>query len=285
MSTVSIITDSIASLPPEIIKQYGIKVIPIIMSINGQRYRDQVDITLEEFWKRFDDIKEYVTSAPSQAEFNEIFKDASKESKEIACCLVSKGLSATYESAVQARDAFAAENPGVKIEILDSRTAAGAEAFVVLEMAKAAAEGKNLQEVIKTGEAVIPKTGYLTALETLKYIIRSGRAPKTAYMGELFQVKPIVGQIHDTGMVENMGRARGKEKSLEKIVEMMGEFIDTTKPVRVNVHYTSSLADGEHMKQMVTSKYNCSEVFLTPYSPVISGHTGPIVAISFYPLK
>ncbi len=285
MSKVGIITDSIASLPPEMVKQYDIKVIPIVMSINGQRYRDQVDISLEEFWKRFDDIIEYTTSAPSLSEFIEIFKEATRESHEAACCLVSKGLSATYESAVQARDAFVAENPGVKIEIVDSRTAAGAEAFVAIEMAKAAAAGKSLAEVVQAGKDIIPKVGYLTTLETLKYVIRSGRAPKTAYMGELFQVKPIIGQVHDTGMVENMGRARGKEKSWEKIAELMGEFIDTGKPVRINVHYTNSKEDGERLKNMITSKYNCSEVLFTPYSPLISGHTGPLVAVSFCPLK
>jgi DegV family protein with EDD domain len=285
MSKVGIITDTIASLPAEIVQQYDIKIVPIILNIDGQRLRDQVDITVEEFWKRFDGIKEYSTSAPSITEFQEAFAEVSKKYKEIVCSFVSKALSATFESAVQARDAFVKDNPGVKIEILDSRTAAGAEGFVVLEMAKAAAAGKSLAEIIKTGEEVIPKAGFICAMETLKYIIRSGRAPKTAYMGELFQVKPLVGIVHNTGMVENMGRARGKEKSYEKTVEMIGDFIDVTKPVRVNIHYTSSVADGEHLKQMVTSKYNCSEVFFTPYSPVISGHTGPVVCVAFYPMK
>jgi DegV family protein with EDD domain len=285
MSKVGIITDTIASLPPEIVKQYDIKIVPIILNIDGQRLRDQVDISVDEFWKRFDSIKEYSTSAPSITEFQEVFAEVSKKYKEIICSFVSRGLSATYESAVQARDAFAAENPGIKIEILDSRTAAGAEGFVVLEMAKAAAEGKTLADILKVGEAVIPKTGFICAMETLKYIIRSGRAPKTAYMGELFQVKPLVGIVHNTGIVENMGRARGKEKSYEKTVEMMADFIDTGRPIRVNIHYTSSISDGEHLKQMVTSKYNCSEVFLTPYSPVISGHTGPVVCVAFYPMK
>jgi DegV family protein with EDD domain len=285
MSGVGIITDTISSLPPEIIQQYGIKIVPIVLSINGERLRDQVDISVEEFWKRFDTIKEYTTSAPSLAEFIEAFTEFSRDHKEIVCCFVSKGLSATYESAVQARDEFARANPGIKIEILDSRTAAGAEGFIVLEMAKAAAAGKSLAEVIKAGEDTIPRVGFICALETLKYIIRSGRAPKTAYMGELFQVKPLVGIVHNTGVVENMGRARGKEKSYEKIVELMGDYIDINNPVAVNIHYTASVQDGEHLKQMVTSRYKCSEVFFTPYSPVISGHTGPVVCVSFYPMK
>jgi len=285
MSKVGIITDTIASLPADFVNKYGIKIIPIIFNINGKRYRDQVDMSTEDFWKIFDDIKEYTTSAPSISEYLEIFEEASKTTDSIACTFVSKALSATYESAVQAKEAFIKDHPNIKIELLDSRLAGGAEGFVVMEMAKAAEAGKNLEEVIKAGKDTIPGAGYFSALATLKYIIRSGRAPKTAYMGELFQVKPIVGQINDTGLVENMGRARGKEKSYEKLVELMAQYVDSNKPVSIFIHYTDSKADGEHLKQMVTSHFKCDEVFLTPYSPVISGHTGPIVAVAFYPRK
>ncbi len=282
MAKVGIVTDTIACLPAEITREYGIGMVPLALNINGKPYRDQIDLNPDDFWKMFKDIKEFTTGAPPLAEFTGIFREASKTSNSIACTFVSKALSATFEAAIQARDLFKKENPGVNIEIVDSRTAAGAQGFIVLEMARAAQAGKNLAEVVSVANDMVPKVRFLVAMETLKYLIKSGRAPKTAYMGELFQVKPIIGMVSNTGLVENMGRARGKEKALAKLIELMGQYVDGNKPIHVNVHYTDSIEDGEQLKQLVTSRFNCTEVYFTSYTPVMSGHTGPVVAVSFY---
>ncbi len=282
MAKVGIVTDTIACVPPEIIKEYGIRTVPLALNINGKPYRDQVDIKPEEFWKMFKDIKEFTTGAPPLTDFTDIFKDLSKTTNDIACTFVSKAFSATYEAAVQARDLFKKENPRVNFEIIDSRTAAGAQCFIVQEMARAAKAGKSLAEVVQIANSMVPRVKFVVTMETLKYLIKSGRAPKTAYMGELFQVKPIIGMVNNTGLVENLGRARGKEKALAKLVDLMGEYIDSSKPVHINVHYTNSIEDGEQLKKLVTSRFNCTEVYMTDYTPVMSGHTGPVVAVSFY---
>jgi DegV family protein with EDD domain len=252
------------------------------MTINGKPLRDQVDITPEQFWKQFNEVKEFTTGAPPMTDFTDIFKDLAKSTNNIACTFVSKALSATYEAAVQARDLFKKDNPNVNIELIDSRTAAGAQAFIAMEMGKASKAGKSLQDVVKAANDMIPRVKFFCAMETLKYLIKSGRAPKTAYMGELFQVKPIIGMVNNTGVVENLGRVRGKEKSFARMVEMIGEHADTSKPLHVFCHYTNSIEDGELLKKMVTDKYKCEEVYLTSYTPVMSGHTGPVVAVAFY---
>lgn len=282
MTRVGIITDSIACLPPEIIKEYDIAIVPVALNINGKSYRDGIDINPDGFWKMFPDMKEFTTGAPALSEYTDILSDMSKTTDSIVGIFVSKALSAIGEAAVQASDLFKKENPGVNLEIIDSRTAAGAQGFIVEEMARAARGGKNLAEVVQVATDTIPRVKFFTAMETLKYLIKSGRAPKTAYMGELFQVKPIIGMVNNTGLVENMGRVRGKEKSLARLLELMEEHVDTSQPIRVNVHYTASIEDGERLKQMVTSKFNCTVAYLTPYTPVMSGHTGPVVAVSFY---
>ena len=282
MAKVGIVTDTISCLPPEIIEKYDIRILHVALNINGKPYRDGVDINPDGFWKMFPDIKEFTTGAPALSEYNDILADLSKTTDSIVAIFVSKGLSAINEAAVQASDLFKKENPGVNIEILDSRTAAGAQGFVVEEMARAANDGKSLAEVVQVANDTIPRVKFVTVMETLKYLIRSGRAPKTAYMGELFQVKPIIGMLNNTGLVENLGRARGKEKALARLLEIMGEYVEASQPVRVNVHYTDSIENGEQLKQMVTARFNCTETYFTPYTPVMAGHTGPVVAVSFY---
>lgn len=282
MTKVGIVTDSISCLTPDNINKYGIGIVPISLNINGRFYRDLVEMSPENFWKIFPDIKEFTTGAPALAEFTNIFQELSRNTDRIACIFVSQALSATYGAALQARDLFRKDHPEVKIEVIDSRTAAGAQGFVALEMARAAEAGKSLAEVVQVANEMIPKVRFVCAMETLKLLIKIGRAPKTAYVGELFQIKPIIGMVNNTGLVENLGRSRGMEKTMLKLVELMGQYINPDQPVHVNIHFTNSAADGEQLKKLVTSRFNCVELYFTPYSPVICGAVGPVIAVAFY---
>jgi len=282
VSNVAIITDTISCLPAEKFEEYDIGIVPITMTIDGQDFRDRVDITPDQFWAQFDEMKEFATAAPPMEEYFKVFEQAMKKSRDIAVILVTKELSATHEAAVEARDLFLKDHTDVNIEIVDSRTASGAEGFVTLEMAKAARAGNSLADVIKVAEDMIPRVRWYCAMETLKYLIKIGRAPKTAYMGELFQVKPIIGMVNNTGVVESGWRARGLNKSMEKMVEMMGQYLDPARPAHINFHYTNSIENGQYMIKLVEERFKTEELYLTPYSPVMCGTTGPCVAVSFY---
>jgi DegV family protein with EDD domain len=282
MVKVGIVTDSISCLPPETVKEYGIKIVPETFTVDGKSYRDLVDMAPDNFWKIFPTMKEFTTGAPPLDEFTKIFQELSQSTDSIACTFVSKALSATFEVAGQARELFLKDHPNMKIEIVDSRTAAGAQGFITLEMARAAEAGKSLAEVVQVVNEMIPRVRFVCALETMKLLIKIGRAPKTAYMGELFQVKPIIGMVNNTGLVENLGRARGMEKTMLKLVDLMEQYIDRSHPAHVAVHYTNSVEDGEQLKKLVTSRFNCTELYFTPYSPVMGGAVGPVLAISFY---
>jgi len=281
MSDIGIITDTVACLPDEIIKKYDICVIPFALNINGKSYLDQVDITLDEFWKMFPSIKEYSTGAPAQGIIINKFEEMSLKYKNLVCTFVSKQLSAMYESASQAREIFRQEHPEVNIELVDSRNCAGAQSFIVMEMAKAAHEGKSLAEVVKIGEETVPRIGYFCVMETLKYLIRSGRAPKTAYLGDWLQIKPVIGMVHNTGLVENLGKIRGKNTVIPKITEILADYLDPQVPARIFVHYTNSKSEGERLLEAIKNKFSCQELYLTPFSPIMCGHTGPVLGIGF----
>ena len=136
--------------------------------------------------------------------------------------------------------------------------------------------------MVKAAEAIIPRARYISAFDTLKYLIKGGRAPKTAIIGELMGVKPFVTINNDTGMVESPCRVRGRKKAMLRLVDMVGEYADVSRPLHVNVHYTDNIDYGYELREMVTSRYNCEEVFFTDLTPVMTAHTGPSVALSFY---
>jgi DegV family protein with EDD domain len=282
MAKVGFVTDSTCCIPEDFVKEHDIRIVPVGMVIDRKPYRD-TELTNEEFWKLFYSAKEPVTtSAVSVGDFEETLADLGKKTDSIICILVSKVLSATYDSADQAKAMVQEKNPGLKIEIVDSKRATGAMGFIVMEAARAAQAGKSLAEVVEVAQAMVPKVKYFIGLDTLKYLIRIGRAPKAAVIGDMFGVKPIIGMVSTTGLVESLGRARGRKKCMQQMVDMINDHVDENKPIHAMIHYTDSREAGEELKDMVTSRYNCQEVYLTPYTPVMAAVTGPLTAVAFY---
>lgn len=282
MSKIGIVTDTTSCLPPELVKEYDIRIMPVGLVIGGKHYQD-TDLTNEEFWQLFYAANGSTsTTAVSPGDFASVFEELSKSCDSIVCIVVSKALSATFTAATQGKELVREKNPEIKIEIVDSRTSAGALGFVVIETARAARAGKSFNKVVQVANDMIPRVKFVTAMDTLKYLIKSGRAPKTAVIGDLLGVKPIIGMVSNTGLVENLGRVRGKQKALAKIAALAREHIEPGKPVHAMFHYTDGVAAGETLREMITSQIDCEEVYLTPYTPVMASATGPVVAFAFY---
>ncbi len=116
MSKVGIVTDSTNCLPPELIREYGIRVVPVGMVIEGKPYRDLVDITLDEFKGMVNDLeKQPTTTAANPGDFINVFTELTESTNSIVCILVSKALTATQESAYQAKRLIRAEYPKLNI--------------------------------------------------------------------------------------------------------------------------------------------------------------------------
>jgi len=153
-------------MPPDLINRLNIRVVPMGLIIDGQSYRDQVDIQPDEFWARFNTIKKFTSSAPTPGDFVKAFNEVARETNRIACVVISKALSATYQSAVQAREIFKVENPQVNIEIIDSKAFTGAEGFVAIEGARAAQAGQTLSGVVEVMQDIVGRVKSIAGLET-----------------------------------------------------------------------------------------------------------------------
>ncbi len=283
MSKVGIVTDSTNCLPSELIREYDIRIVPVGMVIDGNPYRDLVDITLDEFQGMVNDLeKQPTTTAANPGDFINVFTELTESTDSIVCILVSKALTATQESAYQAKRLIRAEHPELNIEIIDSKTSAGALGFIVLEAARAAQQNKSLQEVVAVAQDMVFRVVYLAALDTLKYLMRIGRAPRVTSIGEILDVKPIIGFVDDTGLIDVVARVRGTRKSLATLVDLVEKYVDTDKPIHAMVHYTNGIEQVEELKDLLVSRYNCVEMYLTRLSPVMVSAVGPLVGLSVY---
>jgi len=283
VSKVGIVTDSTSCLPAELIKEYDIRVIPYHLIMEGKDYVDQIDITPAEFWRRFSSLKEIpTTGVPSPGELANIFTELAKTTDSIVCVHISRALSAIYETVRVARETVMQKHPNLKIEYVDSKCSVGALGFIVLEAARAAQAGKDLHEVVRTARDLVSRVKWICALDTLKYLIKGGRAPKKAIIGEFLNVKPIIGFINGTGTVTSLGKERGKKKAMLKLVDMVKDYADVSKPLHVITHFTDAIEDGIELRDMISARYHCAELYMSDLTPVMTTHTGPAVGLSFY---
>ncbi len=129
---------------------------------------------------------------------------------------------------------------------------------------------------------MISRVIYLAALDTLKYLINIGRAPRSTAIGEMLNIKPIIGFVDDTGLIEVVARVRGKHKSIAKIVDLVDKYIDTDRPIHAMVHYSDGIEVGKELRDLIASRYDCAEIYLSAFSPVMVSATGPMVGRCFY---
>lgn len=281
MRNVAIITDSIACIPPEIARRHEIRIVPINLYFGEKVYKDWVDITPTEAYQLFLKGPEYfATSAPSPAECLEAYREVSQRARDILFVTISAKLSMVYESAMVAREQAATELPGTTIAVVDSYMATSAEGLVALAGARAAEEGKSLDEVVKVAEAVREKVSAVILLDTIRHVYRSGRIPKVASQaGSILNIRPIL-TVYKT--VNFAGVVRSRERGIERLLRTMRSKVGR-KPVRVAVMHAYALEEAERLKERISSEFNCLELWLSEFSPVMGYATGTgTLGVAFY---
>jgi len=282
MERVAIVADSIACLTKDMVEQYRIRIVPASILFNGKVYREYLDIDQPKAYSLLEkDPEHFSTSAASPADYLQAYRELTSQAQAILCITISSKLSMFYSAASVAKDQSREELPQTAIEVLDSRTAAAAEGLVVLAAARAAAEGKSLPEVIEAAEAVKEKVALFGVMETTRYVYRSGRMPKVAaQIGSTLSLKPIF-TLSD-GEAHFVGIARSKQRGVDRILHMMRQKVED-KPVHVAVMHADALEEAEKVKEQVSSGFNCVELWVSEFSPVMGYATGRgLVGLAYY---
>jgi len=279
---VAIVTDSLSCLTRELVEQYGIRIVPLNIHFNGKVYKDWVDITPTEAYELFlKDPESWGSSAPSPMDYLEAYREVSNRAENILCVTASSRLSTTHDVARIAKEQAEAELPQMSIEISDSETVTAAEGFVALAAARAAAEGKSLAEVAKVAEEVRGKVSMVAVMDTVRYVYRSGRIPKlAARAGSILNIKPILSV--SSGVVRTVGLARSKVHGITRLLKMVKDKVGQS-PVHIAVMHAYALEEAQRLMERVASEFNCVELWLTEFSPLMGYACGTgTLGLAFY---
>jgi DegV family protein with EDD domain len=282
LQKVAIVVDSIACLTWDLVEQYRIEIVPIMLLVQGKVYRDMIDMTPSQAYELF--LKEpesFNTSPASPGHYLEAYREASNKAEKILCITLSSELSTGYDVARTAREQAKYALPETTIEVLDSRNVTASEGLIALAAARAAAEGKDLPEVLDVAEKVKEKATFFILLDTIRHVYRTGRIPKVAsQVGSMLNIKPIL--TTSSGLVKFKGVARNREQGIERLIRDLREKVGQN-PVHIAVMHAYCPDEAEELKKRLDTEFNCIELFITEFTPVMGYATGTgTLGFAFY---
>lgn len=272
MSRIAIVTDTDSSLPFELSEKHEITQVPIIIQFGEESFRDVYDIDNVGVFSRIDKQgKLPTTAAPSPGQFAEAFKNAfEKGAESVLCFNISSEMSATYASARQAAELL----PGKRIEIIDTRSLAMGQGYMVLAAVEVVEKGGSIEDAIKAAEDVRDRTFLFGALATLRYIAMSGRVSSLAAgMAGLLDIKPILSL--QNGKLELLEKIRTQTKSWNRAIELLKEKAAGRAVEKMSVLHVKAPEAAHQFEQLLKTSIACpAETILTEIPPGLSIHTG-----------
>ncbi len=279
---VAVIVDSAASVPGEFRDSGLTFVVPMRLHIGGETYRDGLDISTPDFYRRQRRNAEGIsTSAPATADFLEAYSAASEVAESALTIVVSDAFSASKRSADLAMGRFMEARPDFEIRVLDSRSAAGGQGLIAWEALKAASAGADLAQVEERATEVRGRVRLLAYVDTLYYLWKGGRVPGIAHAGaSLLKLKPVFELSQSE--VRGIAKPRTARRAILKTVELMVERIREARVHAVVMH-----ADAEEQAEILwdamEGRFDCVESFLAEFTPVMGAHIGPgMVGVAFW---
>ncbi len=275
MQKIKIFTDSPADVPMKDIEDYNIGLFPVKIQFGDTTYRDYIDISCEEFYKKLVESDEMpTTSQITVVDFQEGFKEAIEEGYEtIICYTLSKEASGTFQNANLAKNMILEEYPDADIEIIPGLLSY-VYGQVVIETAKMAQNGATKQEILEAAEYMLQNRYIVFVAGTLKYLKKGGRInPTVATIGEVLNIKPLL-TLKD-GLVSDIEKIRGEKKVIPKMLDHIEE---NGANEAKGVYIFNGAADEDKISALRTAleeRFGFTDVPVVQIGSVIGAHIGP----------
>jgi len=276
---VKIVTDSSVDLPAQLVEELGITVVPLYVRFGNEVYRDQIDISADDFYQRLQhDPVHPSTTQPSPQDFANAYEKVAPKADGIVSVHISAKLSGTCNSALQGKKMREEVGPICPIEVIDSQTLTMGLGIICIAAAKAANAGGSVEEVVDEVKKMIPRMHLLFTLDTLKYLALGGRIGKAkALLGSVLNVKPILA-IKD-GEVVPAGQVRSRSKGIDRLVD----FVQSAASIQdLAIIYNTTPDEAQTLAERVAPIFAKEKITIARLGPLLGVHAGPgALAIAF----
>ncbi len=279
--SIKIITDSAADLPQDIINDYDITVLPLLVTYNDVVYEDGVSMKPEELLNEMREGKTYKTAQVPIGSFVEEFNQCIKEKTDAIYIGFSSELSGTYQGAVMAKNQTLIEESDITLDIIDTKCASLGFGMVVYYAAQMAKEGKNREEILEAINFYSNHMEHIFTVDDLEYLYRGGRVSKTsAFVGGLLNIKPIL-DVED-GKLIPLEKKKGRKRVLKRIVEIMEERGTSLAEQIVAISHGDDLETAQKLQDMIKEKFGTENFIINTIGASIGAHAGPGTIALFF---
>lgn len=288
MPNVAILTDSVASLPDNIIKTLNIHWVAYYIHRGQEVLRDLVTIQRDEFLTWLETAKILPTTAsPGPGDYLTMYEKIAQEegAREIVSIHITSKGSGAYQAAKITQSIAREKLPDVRIEVIDTLNVSLCQGWMVIEAARAALAGKTFEDIVEQVRKMIPITRMIQTADTLKYLYMGGRIGRAQHLvGTLLNIKPLIGM--EDGEIVPLGQARSRGKAYHAMVDLVESAVGAQGKIKIAYVHAGALQEVEKLKFMVEERLTCVETLVAELSPALAVHTGPGTAgLCYYPVE
>ncbi len=280
---VAVVTDSTCDLPPTLLEELNIGVVPVRVYFGSENYLDKVTLTPSEFYARFAVTTQVPkTSQPPPADFTQVYQNLATHAGSIVSIHLSAAVSGTYQAAI------VGARPVEKTLLthVDSRNVSVGLGLVVRAAAEAAAAGRNADEVARIARDAADRARLFIAVPTLEHLVRGGRvSPLKGLLARVLGLLPVLTLSAD-GTAEPAAKARGFAAARRKMMALLFESAEAGNGEgrRFGVAHCDAEELAESLAKEIRQRYPESDVMIVECGPALGAHGGPgAVAVAVLP--
>ncbi|WP_086819205.1 DegV family protein [Allokutzneria sp. NRRL B-24872] len=266
---VAVVTDSTASLPPELARRLGITVVQLQLQV-GETATDEARVPTADLVSAMRARKQVATAPPPAAAFFWTYQNAVAAGVEAVVSIhLSTELSQTCATAREA-----AGHTRVPVHVIDSRACGMVVGFAAIAAAEAAMAGASPREVLNIVNHRLGGASSLIYVDTLEFLRRGGRiGAARALIGSALSIKPLLAL--NEGRIEPLERVRGTERAISRLAALAA-LHTSGRPVDVAVEHFASRERAEELIERLRDEIPLGHEFLlSETSAIIGAHTGP----------
>ncbi|MBN2076790.1 MAG: DegV family protein [Dehalococcoidales bacterium] len=271
--TIQVITDSTADIPPEIVNQLNIRIVPIYVRFGDKTFRDGLDIKSEEFYSMLESSPFHpATSQPNPEDFVGTYNEYCDSTDGIISIHISSRLSGTCNSAATAKRSMESRCP---IEVVDSKFNSSGLGLIVTTAARLAQSGADMHMILDEVHVAISEMRMFGMFEYMKYLARSGRVSKAiASAADFLNVMPLL-TFHD-GELARAGFVRKVEKGMDRIYD----YVKNNLPIsELAIVHSAVLERAELLKEWCSDFIDKDKITITELGSSLGVHGGPGVLL------
>lgn len=287
MPKIAVVTDSCSSIPEKLMESLNIHWVPYYIHQGKQVLRDLVTVQRDAFYKWLPSADVLPkTASPGPGDYLMQYQSlAEQDIDEIVSIHMTSRGSGAYQAALAAKEMVAESLPTLKIEVIDTLNVSMCHGWMVIEAARAAMQGKTLDQILQKVKSMIPITRMIQTADSLRYLYLGGRIGRAKHLiGSLLNIKPLISM--EDGVIVALGQARSRSSAYQMMVDKVESSVGYLGKIKIAYVHAAAVQEAEKIKSLVEKRLTVVEDLIAELSPALGVHTGPGTAgLCYYPIK